>query len=63
MAALCVSKLCLLLREAPIVLEIQLAVDAEVAVGAGERVADARANGGDAVIVLVVRLEVSSTEL
>ena len=46
-----------------LVLKVQLAVDAEVAVGAGEGVADARADGGDAVIVLVVRLEVSSTEL
>ena len=63
MAALCFSKSCLLLWETSLVLEVQFTVDAEVAVGAGEGVADARADGGDAVIVLVVRLEVSSTEL
>ena len=44
-------------------LEVQLAIDAEDPVAAGEGVADAGRGGGDAIVILVVRLEVAGAEL
>ena len=44
-------------------LEIQFAVDTEDTVRAGEGVTDAWSGGGYAVVVLIVRLEIASTEL
>ena len=44
------------------ILEVQLTADTEHAVGAGEGVADQRLCGGDALVVVVVGLEVSGLE-